>query len=164
MVKDYRLIAYCNTFYEIITKELTNRMKKVMNTIISPIQSAFIEGRSLIDYVVFSHELLKWYSRKGLSLRYVLKVDLRKAYDSAEWCFLKTACRTRPSSKVHWLDYGVCHICAMEYLYRELYMLTLNPRFHFYPRCKPLGRVHICFVDDLLMFCKAESTSIKLMQ
>lgn len=90
LVKDYRPIAYCTTFYKIITKVLTNRMKGVMNTIIIPSQSAFIEGRSIIDNVIFSHELLKWYTRKGLSPRCVLKVNLRKAYEGVEWCFLKS--------------------------------------------------------------------------
>lgn len=67
MVKDYRPIACCTTFYKLITKILTNRMKKVIGSIIGPSQSSFIEDRSIIDNILFGHELFKWYSRKGLS-------------------------------------------------------------------------------------------------
>lgn len=42
-----------NTTYKIITKVLTNRMKEVINTIISPSQLAFVEGRSIIDNISF---------------------------------------------------------------------------------------------------------------
>lgn len=38
-----------------------------------------------------------------------------------------------------------------------------NPLFKFHPRCKQLKVMHICFADDLLMFCKAEVQSVKLM-
>lgn len=60
-----------------------------MNTIIIPAQSAFFEGRSSINNVLFSHELLKWYSIKGLSPRYVLKVDIRNTYSFVKWFFLR---------------------------------------------------------------------------
>lgn len=88
-VKDYRPIACCTTMYKIISKVLTNRMKKVMGDIIGQAQSAFIEGRSIIDNILLSQEIFKGYSRKGVSPRCVLKVDLRKAYVTLEWNFLK---------------------------------------------------------------------------
>ncbi|XP_019225652.1 PREDICTED: uncharacterized protein LOC109207224 [Nicotiana attenuata] len=52
----------------------------------------------------------------------------------------------------------------MEYLQREFSQLGLNNDFHFLPRCKRLGVMHVCFADDLLMFCKADLKSIKLLQ
>lgn len=57
-VEDYKLIAYYTTFYKLITKLLTNRIKSVINTIISPSQSTFIERRNIINNILFSHELL----------------------------------------------------------------------------------------------------------
>ncbi|XP_075095111.1 uncharacterized protein LOC142173423 [Nicotiana tabacum] len=48
----------------------------------------FIEGENIIDNMLFSHELLKGYNRKGISPRYVMKVDLRKAYDTIDKIFL----------------------------------------------------------------------------
>lgn len=58
-VKDYRLIACCSTIYKVISKILTNRIKPVISDLVSPSQSAFIEGRSIIDNILFSHELMK---------------------------------------------------------------------------------------------------------
>lgn len=90
MVKNYRLIVCCNTSYKIITKVLTNRMEGVINTIISPFQSVFVEVRSIFDNILFGRELLNCYTRKGLSPRCALQVELRKSYDSVEWVFLKS--------------------------------------------------------------------------
>ncbi|GJY71725.1 hypothetical protein Tco_0475428 [Tanacetum coccineum] len=44
-VSDYRLIACCNVLYNIISKILTNRIKKALCKVVNPSQSAFIPGR-----------------------------------------------------------------------------------------------------------------------
>lgn len=54
-----------------------------------PNQSAFIPGRILSDNIILSHELVKGYTRKHLSPRCMIKVDIQKAYDSLEWVFLE---------------------------------------------------------------------------
>lgn len=87
-VKDYRPIACCTTLYKLISKIITRRLKEVISDIVGLAQSAFIEGRSIVDNILFSHEIFKGYSRKGVSPRCVMKIDLRKAYDSLEWSFL----------------------------------------------------------------------------
>ncbi|XP_059310292.1 uncharacterized protein LOC132061506 [Lycium ferocissimum] len=55
-------------------------------------------------------------------------------------------------------------VIAMEYLQRELVLLLQQRDFKFHPRCNKLGVVHICFADDLLMFCNEEVTSIQMLQ
>lgn len=55
-------------------------------------------------------------------------------------------------------------VLAMEYLQREFAQLKKNKAFIFHPECKKLGVVHVCFVDDFLMFCKADINSIRLLQ
>ncbi|XP_019227163.1 PREDICTED: uncharacterized protein LOC109208497 [Nicotiana attenuata] len=52
----------------------------------------------------------------------------------------------------------------MEYIQREFAQLVKNKEFKFHPRCKKLGVVHVCFADDLLMFCKADLKSIRLLK
>ncbi|XP_021728380.1 uncharacterized protein LOC110695460 [Chenopodium quinoa] len=52
---------------------------------------------------------------------------------------------------------------GMEYLSRCLYELRLTPDFNFTPRCDKLSLTHMMFVDDLLMFSRVDSVSVKLL-
>lgn len=88
-LKDFCPIACCTILYKIISKILANRMMKVLDTVISGNQSAFVQGRWIFDNIVLSHELVKGYKSKQISPRCMVKVDIQKAYDSVEWPFLK---------------------------------------------------------------------------
>lgn len=88
-MKEFRPIACCSTVYKLISKILASRLKRVVDYIVGNSQSAFIEGRTILDNVIIAHELVKGYSHNGVSPRCILNVDIRKAYDSVEWGFLK---------------------------------------------------------------------------
>ncbi|XP_019255176.1 PREDICTED: uncharacterized protein LOC109233767 [Nicotiana attenuata] len=88
-VKEFRPIACCSTMYKIIAKLLTNRLKLVVDLLVGHSQSAFIEGRNILDNVIMAHELIKGYSQKAVSPICMIEVDIRKAYDSVEWSFFK---------------------------------------------------------------------------
>ncbi|XP_075080266.1 secreted RxLR effector protein 78-like [Nicotiana tabacum] len=60
-----------------------------MSFIISEAQAGFIPGRRIADNIILAHELVKSYSRKHISPRCMIKVDLQKAYDSVEWAYLE---------------------------------------------------------------------------
>lgn len=79
IVKKYRPIACCTTMYKIITKILTNRHKSGVGSIVSPSQSTFIKGKSFMDNVLISHDILKWYTRRYMPSKCVINVDLQKA-------------------------------------------------------------------------------------
>lgn len=111
-VKDFRPIACCTTLYKIIARILTDRMKKAVDLLVGPAQSAFIEGRIILDNVILSHELVKSYTRKSISLRCTIKIDVKKAYDSIEWSFLRSLLLELgiPYRFVMWVMECVCSV------------------------------------------------------
>lgn len=52
---------------------------------------------------------------------------------------------------------------GMESLSKSLGSLKHIPNFNFHPRCERLGITHLMFVDDLLMFARADSSSVQLL-
>lgn len=88
-VKDFRPIACCTVLYKIIAKVLANRLQCVLDTVISSSQSVFVKGMGIFDNIILSNELVKGYKRRQVSPRCMVKVDIKKAYDSVEWPFLQ---------------------------------------------------------------------------
>ncbi|XP_010431573.1 PREDICTED: uncharacterized protein LOC104715904 [Camelina sativa] len=87
-VGEFRPIACCNTLYKIVSKLLANRLKRVIPDLVSNSQSAFIPGRLLVENVLLATELVQGYNQKNISQRGMLKVDLKKAFDSVIWEFI----------------------------------------------------------------------------
>nr|QIA97950.1 hypothetical protein AP_R.00g000460-v1.0.a3 [Amaranthus palmeri] len=87
-VGDFRPIACCTVIYKVISRVLAGRLQMVMGSIIDQAQSGFIPGRQMADNILLAAELIKGYNRKNNSPRCMIKMDLRKAYDSISWEFL----------------------------------------------------------------------------
>uniref|UniRef100_A0A803QEQ4 Reverse transcriptase domain-containing protein n=1 Tax=Cannabis sativa TaxID=3483 RepID=A0A803QEQ4_CANSA len=89
---DLRLIALSNVLHKIITKVITNRMKPIMDLIVSELQSAFIPGRLITDNIMVFFEVLHYLKRKrqGKVGFMAMKLDMSKAYDCIKLIFLES--------------------------------------------------------------------------
>ncbi|XP_031116501.1 uncharacterized protein LOC116020159 [Ipomoea triloba] len=90
-VADLRPIALCNVVYKIMAKVLANRLKPLLDNLISESQSAFIPNRLITDNILIAAEIGHYLNRKqgGLAGWGALKLDMAKAYDRMEWHYLR---------------------------------------------------------------------------
>lgn len=112
-VTKYRPIACCNVMYKIISKMICSRLKCGLLAIMKPVQSAFIENRIIMHNIFLCQDIMKNYLRKSLPARCTIKVDLRKAYDSLNWEFVKELLIALkfPHQFVHWVMLCITSPC-----------------------------------------------------
>ncbi|GAU30519.1 hypothetical protein TSUD_65290 [Trifolium subterraneum] len=90
-MKDLRPISLCNVLYKMISKVLANRLKCCLDKCVSHEQSAFVEGRSILDNALIATEVIHALKRKTQGRRgeLTLNIDISKAYDKVDWGFLR---------------------------------------------------------------------------
>lgn len=61
---DFRPITLLNVAFKIISKVLVNRFRPIMNKIIDPYQNSFLLGRSTLDNVILTQEIMHGMNKK----------------------------------------------------------------------------------------------------
>lgn len=85
-ITEYRPISLCNVVYKLVSKVLVNRMKGLLNELISQNQSAFIPRQCVVDNAILGYECIHALKskRSGRASWASLKLDMSKTYDRVE--------------------------------------------------------------------------------
>lgn len=67
---------------------LADRLQLVMDSIINPFQSTFIEGWQILDPILIANKVVEDYCAKK-KRGWILKLDLEKALNGVHWYFLE---------------------------------------------------------------------------
>ncbi|KAK2659274.1 hypothetical protein Ddye_005807 [Dipteronia dyeriana] len=87
LMGDFRLISLIVDMYKILAKVLSNRIKKVMKSIIEESQMTFVKRHQITDSFVIAREIInKW--RKDQVGGLLVKLYFENAYDSVDHGFL----------------------------------------------------------------------------
>ena len=116
---DFRPISCLNTIYKVISKLLADRLKEIIGLAVGHSQSAFILGHLLSENVLLATEIIHCYNKHGVEPSGMLKVDLRKAFDSIRWDFVVASLRAInvPERFVNWI-----HTCISS----ESFSISVN--------------------------------------
>ncbi|KAL2232350.1 UNVERIFIED_CONTAM: Retrovirus-related Pol polyprotein from type-2 retrotransposable element R2DM [Sesamum indicum] len=122
-VADYRPISCCNVIYKAITKIISDRLPPVLEHLIDRCQAAFVGGRNITDNIFLAQEMVRQYSRKWISPRCTINVDLRKAFDSISWSFLARVLHGYgfPPLFINWIMECICNFS---------FLMALNGSLH----------------------------------
>ncbi|XP_060201103.1 secreted RxLR effector protein 78-like [Lycium barbarum] len=88
-----RPISLSNFVNKIFSRLLNERLLDFLGDILSLNQSGFIKGRSIVENVVLTQEIIADIRLRTKTTNVVMELDIAKAYDRVAWLFLTKVLR-----------------------------------------------------------------------
>lgn len=89
---DFRPINLCNFFNKVLTRILCLRLKLLLPILIFEEQTAFIQGRDILDNILLAQEVLQHLEKGVRGHNLMFKLDMMKAFDQVRWDFCNIFC------------------------------------------------------------------------
>ena len=86
-LKNWRPISLLSCVYKILSSAIANRLKGVLDKLISRTQTGFISGRYIGENIRLVYDLLHYTEKENIP-GLIMLVDFEKAFDSVSWTFL----------------------------------------------------------------------------
>ena len=110
-IKNWRPNSLLNTDYKIVSKPLAARLKKVLPSLLTHQQTAYVQNRCIIETGTLISDILEIADTLNLE-SYLLTIDIEKAFDSLNHSFLKAVLKRFGfgPSFLEWINAVLKHI------------------------------------------------------
>ena len=116
-IDNWRPISLLNFDFKLLSKTFANRVKKVLPSIISNNQTAYVKDRSIEDSIRYVQDIIHYLNIKKLP-GILLTVDFQKAFDTLEWRFISKALET--------FKFGPSFINLINMFYNDISSCIIN--------------------------------------
>ncbi|KAK1274779.1 hypothetical protein QJS04_geneDACA000807 [Acorus gramineus] len=166
-VSNYRPISLLNSSYKIIAKVLASQLRSVLKELVDLSQSAFIQGRSLLDGFLIAQECVAG-AHNSKRTSFLCKLDFEKAYDSVRWDFLWQLLKDYgfSSKQLWWLKECISTVKLSilvngKAVGRMIYKGVSLGWIHGLEVTKGGSRVsHIQYADDTILLCDKRESNL----
>ena len=86
-LKNWQPISLLSVLYKLASATVANRLKKVLNILISKSQTGFMSGRFIGESTRLAYDIMHYVDKNNLQGMLML-IDFQKAFDSVSWSFL----------------------------------------------------------------------------